>query len=49
LFDANGEPIKGDREIDPEQAKVVQRIFHEYGIENKSPKAIAAQFNQEKI
>jgi site-specific DNA recombinase len=48
-FDAHGEPIKGGREIDQEQAEIVQRIFKEYANDNKSPKAIAAQFNKEGI
>ncbi|GAB1261485.1 recombinase family protein [Aurantivibrio plasticivorans] len=48
-FDANGEAIKGDREIDEVQADIIRRIFREYGIENKSPKAIAAQLNEENI
>ena len=48
-FDANGEAIRGDREIDEGQAEIVRRIFQEYGHENKSPKAIAAQLNKENI
>lgn len=48
-FDANGEAIKGDREIDEVQADIIRRIFREYGLENKSPKAIAAQLNEEGI
>lgn len=48
-FDANGEAIKGDREINDEQAEIVRRIFREYSQENKSPKAIAAQLNKESI
>lgn len=34
-FDANGEAIKGDREIDEVQADIIRRIFREYGLENK--------------
>ncbi len=48
-FDANGEALRGDREIDEQQAVIVQRIFREYSQENKSPKAIAAQLNKEGI
>ncbi len=48
-FDANGEAIRGDREIDQNQAEIVRRIFREYSQENKSPKAIAAQLNKEAI
>ena len=29
-FAANGEPIRGEREIDPVQAAVVRRIFEDY-------------------
>ncbi len=48
-FDASGEAIKGDREINHDQARIVNRIFKEYANDNKSPKAIAAQFNKEGI
>ncbi|MBV1952630.1 MAG: recombinase family protein [Cycloclasticus sp.] len=48
-FDANGEAIRGDREINDEQAEIITRIFREYANDNKSPKAIAAQLNKEKI
>ena len=48
-FDANGEPIKGDREINNDQAEIIRRIFHAYAYENKSPKTIAAQLNKEGI
>jgi hypothetical protein len=48
-FDAQGEAIRGDREIDSEQAAIVRRIFTEYALENKSPKAIASDLNREGI
>ena len=48
-FDAVGEPLKGEREINEEQAAVIRRIFHEYAVENKSPRTISAQLNQEGI
>ncbi|WP_444994769.1 recombinase family protein [Aliikangiella sp. IMCC44359] len=48
-FDASGEAIKGEREIDQYQAKIINRIYHEYAVENRSPKAIAAQLNAENI
>ena len=48
-FDAHGEAIKGDREIDEEQAKIIRRIFKEYALENKSPKVIAADLNKDGI
>ncbi|RJL05530.1 recombinase family protein [Paracoccus aestuarii] len=44
----NGEPIRGDREIDTGQAKVVRRIFEDYA-RGLSPKKIAEQLNREKI
>ena len=47
-FAANGEPIRGDRAIDPAQAKVVRRIFADYA-KGLSPKKIAEQLNLEKI
>lgn len=47
-LDANGEPIRGDREIIPEEAQIVQRIFREFA-SGKSPKAIAVDLNKESI
>lgn len=47
--DANGEILRGEREIDDVQAGVVCRIFNAYAYENKSPKAIAMQLNKENI
>jgi hypothetical protein len=40
LTDAKGQAVKGKREIDPEQAEVVRRIFREYAA-GVSPRAIA--------
>ncbi len=48
-FDASGEAIKGDREIDESQSPIIRRIFKEYAYDNRSPKAIAAQLNKEGI
>lgn len=48
-FNAAGEAVRGEREIDEDQAKIVRRIFKEYAYENKSPKAIAASLNKEGI
>ena len=48
-FDVHGEAIKGDREIDETQAKIIRRIFKEYANDNKSPKAIASDLNDEGI
>ncbi|WP_425646815.1 recombinase family protein [Agrobacterium leguminum] len=47
-FDANGEPIRGDREIVPEEAAIVRRIFREFA-SGKSPKAIAVDLNREGV
>ena len=47
-FDGNGEPIRGDREIIPEEAEVVRRIFRE-SASGKSPKAIAVDLNKDGI
>lgn len=47
-FDANGEPIRGDREIVPEEAQIVRRILREFA-SSKSPKAIAVDLNREGV
>lgn len=47
-FGADGEPIRGLREIDESQAAIVRRIFAEYA-EGKSPLAIARQLNAEGV
>ena len=46
--DANGEPIRGDREIAADEASIVQRIFRAFAA-GKSPKAIAVELNSERI
>ncbi len=48
-FDTTGEIVRGEREIDEDQASIVRRIFKEYALENKSPKAIAAMLNKDGI
>jgi DNA invertase Pin-like site-specific DNA recombinase len=40
-LDASGEPVRGEREIDQEQAEIVRRIFREY-VAGKGPQKIAA-------
>lgn len=45
---SNGEIERGDREINKEQAEIVNRIFHEY-IAGNSPKTIAHKLNAECI
>ncbi|WP_454624704.1 recombinase family protein [Bradyrhizobium cenepequi] len=47
-LDANGEPIRGDREIIVEEAKIVRRIFRAFAA-GKSPKAIAVELNKDGI
>ena len=47
-FDANGEPICGERKINREQSAIVVHIFKKY-LAGISPKAIAKQLNQDKI
>ncbi|NDK36794.1 recombinase family protein, partial [Rhodovulum sulfidophilum] len=47
-FDATGERIRGDREIDPEEAAVVERILRDYA-QGRSPKKIAEQLNREGV
>jgi len=47
-LDANGEPIRGERAIVEEQAKIVRRIFREYA-SGRSPKEIAFQLNREGV
>ncbi|WP_076486550.1 recombinase family protein [Rhodobacter aestuarii] len=47
-YSAEGEPIRGDREIHPEEAAVVERIMRAYA-EGLSPKKIAEMLNLEGI
>lgn len=48
-FDEHGEPVRGEREINQDEAQIIRRIFHDYAHKNKSPRAIAAQLNKEHI
>ncbi len=48
-LNAQGEAIRGELSIDEEQAKVIRRIFHEYALENKSPKTIASDLNRDEV
>ncbi|MCB4458595.1 recombinase family protein, partial [Leisingera sp. McT4-56] len=43
----DGEPIRGEREINPEEAKIVRRIFQDYA-SGLSPKRIAEALNKER-
>lgn len=47
-FDAKGEPIRGELEIVPEEAAIVQRIFEAYAA-GTSPKEISHQLTREGI
>jgi len=47
-LDANGEPIRGDREIIAEEADTIRRIFREFA-SGKSPKAIAVDLNRDGV
>jgi site-specific DNA recombinase len=47
-LDAKGEPIRGEREIIPEQAAVILRIFRDY-VAGKGPQKIAADLNRDGI
>jgi site-specific DNA recombinase len=47
-FQANGEPLRGGREIEPAQADVVRRIFEEF-VRGASPNAIAKRLNAEGV
>ena len=47
-FDVEGNPLRGDRSINEDQAAVVRRIFENYA-RNQSPRAIASQLNSEGI
>ena len=44
----DGAPVRGEREIDPEQAAIVNRIFTEYVV-GRSPRDIAHRLNAEGI
>ncbi len=47
-IDASGRPVRGLREIDPEQAEVVRRIFRLF-VEGQSARAISGILNSEGI
>ncbi len=47
-FDAAGEPVRGERTINADQARIVRRIFAEYA-DGLSPHAIAAKLNDDGI
>ena len=45
-LDERGEPVNGERTINQQQARIVERIFKEY-VAGNSPKAIATRLNKE--
>lgn len=47
-LDERGEPVRGLREIDPDKADIVRRIFTEYAA-GRSPRQIAGDLNAEGI
>lgn len=47
-LDDRGELVRGLREIEPDQALIVERIFREYA-DGRSPQAIAADLNAEGV
>ena len=47
-IDANGRAVRGLREIDPDQAAIVRRVFQEYA-NRISPKRIAERLNAEGV
>lgn len=47
-LDARGDPIRGDREIDPNEANVVRRIFKDFAA-GVGPRAIARTLNDESV
>ena len=46
--DSNGEPIRGERTINQEQADIIRRVFTEFS-NGRSPRAIAHDLNAEDI
>ena len=47
-LDAAGEPVRGERRIDKEQAGIVRRIFREFA-NGASPRAIARRLNEDGV
>jgi DNA invertase Pin-like site-specific DNA recombinase len=47
-LDERGEPVRGLREVDPDKAAIVQRIFRDYA-EGRSARQIAGELNAEGI
>ncbi len=47
-FNADGTPIRGDRTINENEARIVHRIFEDYA-SGDSPRTIAARLNRERV
>jgi len=47
-IEANGRPLRGQRELDEDQAEIVRRIFREYAL-GISPVKIAQQLNSDGV
>src|SRR6185312_15779922 len=47
-YDERGEPIRGMREIDPDQAAVIKRIYRRY-LAGDTPRTIAAALNRDRV
>ena len=47
-LDASGEPVRGERTVNPDQAEVVRRVFRDFAA-GISPRAIARRLNDEGV
>ena len=47
-FNAEGEPVRGERKINEAEAEIIRRVYRDYAA-GRSPRAIAAQLNREGI
>ena len=47
-YDAKGEPVRGERQINESESAIILRIFKDYA-KGKSPKKIAFELNREQI
>jgi len=47
-LDASGEPVRGERTVNPDQAEVVRRVFRDFAT-GISPRAIARRLNDEGV
>lgn len=47
-LDASGEPVRGERKINEQQAEIIRRIYREYAA-GRSPRAIAVTLNEQGV